>query len=146
MVKEENVKLMCKMAIYEKREGKQEIAMNRFYKSDYVRWNALKAIVSSTVVFVIVVAMYVAYKLDYLLINVLKMDYYELAKNLLIAYGAWVLFYWLLATIIYSVKYEKIRPHIIEYNHNLKQLQEITEKEIMKAKGGVVINDDFADF
>jgi hypothetical protein len=146
MVKEENVKLMSKMAIYEKREGKQQIAMNRFYKSDYVRWNALKAIVSSTVVFVIVVAMYILYNLDYLLINVLKMDYWELAKNLLIAYGAWVLLYWLLATIVYSVKYEKIRPSIIEYNNNLKHLDEITEKEIMKAKGGVVINDDFTDF
>lgn len=146
MVREENVKLMSKIAIYEKRKGKTEIPMNTYYKGDYVRLHCLKAVVSATVVFVLVAAMVVVYKLNYILANVLKIDYRELVFHILVAYGVWVCFYWLIARILYARKYEKARPNIIVYNHNLKKLQENAQKKVVRKKGGVSIGDDFIDF
>ncbi len=146
MVREENVKLMSKIAIYEKREGKTEIPMNAFYKGDYVRLNSLKAVVSATVVFVLAAVLVFVYKLEYILANILKMDYKKLAILILAVYVIWIFLYWLIARIIYSKRYEASRSNIIIYNHNLKKLQEETRKEVVKAKGGVVIGDDFIDF
>lgn len=146
MVREENVKLMSKIAIYEKREGKTEIPMNAFYKGDYVRLNSLKAVVSATVVFVLAAVLVVVYKLEYILANILKMDYKKLAILILAVYVIWIFLYWLIARIIYSKRYVASRSNIIIYNHNLKKLQEETRKEVVKAKGGVVIGDDFIDF
>ena len=146
MVREENVKLMSKIAIYEKREGKTEIPMNAFYKGDYVRLNSLKAVVSATVVFVLAAVLVVVYKLEYILANILKMDYKKLAILILAVYVIWIFLYWLIARIIYAKRYEASRSNIIIYNHNLKKLQEETRKEVVKAKGGVVIGDDFIDF
>lgn len=146
MVREENVKLMSKIAIYEKRDGKAEIPMSGYYKSDYVRLNVLKSIVSATVVFVIVAAVIVMYKLDYILANLFKVDYKSLGMGILLLYMVWIGIYWLVARILYAIRYEKARPNIIEYNHNLKRLQEESQKEIWKAMKGVVINDDFIDF
>ncbi len=146
MVREENVKLMSKIAIYEKREGKTEIPMNAFYKGDYVRLNSLKAVVSATIVFVLAAVLVVVYKLEYILANILKMDYKKLAILILAVYVIWIFLYWLIARIIYSKRYEASRSNIIIYNHNLKKLQEETRKEVVKAKGGVVIGDDFIDF
>lgn len=146
MVREENVKLMSKIAIYEKRDGKTEIPMNAFYKGDYVRLNSLKAVVSATVVFVLAAALVIVYKLEYILANILKMDYKKLAILILAVYVIWIFMYWLIARIIYSKRYEASRSNIIIYNHNLKKLQEETRKEVVKTKGGVVIGDDFIDF
>ena len=146
MVREQNVKLMSKIAIYENNKGKEEIPMSCFYKGDYVRINALKAIVHATIAFVIIVSIVVVYKIDYFLSNILKIDYAKLAMLVVIVYVCWAFIYWLIARIIYSGRYESARPDIIIYNHDLKKLFEISEKEVVKSKGGVVVSDDFIDF
>lgn len=146
MVREENVKLMSKIAIYEKHKGKTEIPMNTFYKGDYVRLNSLKSMVSATIAFIMIFALVVVYKLDYILLNVLKMDYKKLGIQILVIYLLWIFLYWLIARILYAKRYEDSRSNIIMYNHHLKKLQEETKKEAVLPKGGVVINDDFIDF
>lgn len=146
MVREEDVKLMSRIAIYEKRQGRSEIPVNSFYKGDYVRWNALKNVVSATITFVLIAAIVIVYKLDYILANVLKLDYKRLGMYLLAVYAVWVCVYWLIARVLYAKRYEDARPNIIIYNHRLKKLQEIRQKETVKAKGGVVLSDDFTDF
>ena len=146
MVREENVKLMSRIAIYEKRDGKTEIPMHCYYKADYVRLNALKAVVYATIAFVLLAAIVVVYRLDDILKNILKYDYKKLVIGVLLLYGVWVFLYWLIARIVYSRKYENSRSNIIIYNHNLKKLQEEAQKDVVKAKGGVVIDDGFIDF
>ena len=135
MVREENVKLMSRIAIYERNKGREEIAISSFYKGDYVRLHSLKAVVSATIAFALVFAMGIFYKLDYILANILKLDY-----------GVWIFLYWLIARVFYARKYENARPNIIIYNHNLKKLRTEAGKEVVKAKGGVGIGDDFIDF
>lgn len=145
MVREESVKLMTKIAIYEKHRGKTEIPMHEYYKGDYVRINTLKAVVSATITFVIVFAMLVLYKLDYILANILKMDYKRLAVTIGLVYVLWIFIYWLFARIVYAKRYEASRSNIIIYNHHLKKLQEESGRKIVKTKGGV-IGDDFINF
>ncbi|MBR1865906.1 MAG: hypothetical protein IJ801_05305 [Lachnospiraceae bacterium] len=146
MVREEDVKLMSRIAIYEKRQGRSEIPVNSFYKGDYVRLNALKNVVSATITFVLTATITIAYKLDYILANVLKLDYKRLGMILLAVYAVWVCVYWLIARVLYAKRYEDARPNILIYNHRLKKLQEARQKETVKAKGGVVLSDDFTDF
>ncbi len=146
MVREQNVKLMSKIAIYEKNKGRQEIPMNSYYKGDYVRIYSLKAVVHATIAFVLIAAIVIMYKLDYILTNILKVDYKQLAMYLLIIYVCFISVYWLASRIVYARRYEKARPNIIIYNHDLKKLREVSEKEVVKSRGGVVIHDDFIDF
>lgn len=146
MVREENVKLMTRIAIYEKHKGKTEIPMNEYYKGDYVRVNTLKTIVSASITFVTILAVWVLYKLDYILANVLKMDYKKLAMLIALIYLVWIIMYWLIARIVYAKRYEDSRSNIIIYNHHLKKLQEEAGKKVMKAKGGMGIGDEFIDF
>ena len=164
MVSKDNVKLMSKVAMYEKHQGKTEIPMNSFYKWDYARVNALGAVVNATIAFVLVAVIVIVYKMDFLLSNILKMNYKKIGIQIAIVYCIWIVLYWLAAMIVYSRKYEKARPNIIIYNHDLKKLNEAGRMETMKSKaltskstnseaakntiskGGVVIDDDFIDF
>lgn len=145
MVREENVKLMSRVAIYEKRDGKREIPINNFYKGDYVRVNVLKTIVSATIAYVLIFVLTAVYKMDYILANILKVDYKKIVFFLIVIYGVWIFVYWLIARILYAKRYEDSRSNIIIYNHNLKKLQEAAQKEAVKAKGGVGISGDFID-
>lgn len=145
MVREEKVKLMSKIAIYEKRDGKRELPINNFYKSDYVRINVLKTIVAATITYVLIVMITAIYKMDYILANILKVDYKKLVFVLLIIYGIWIFVYWLIARILYAKRYENSRSNIIIYNHNLKKLQEAAQKDAVKTKGGVGTGGDFID-
>lgn len=146
MVREENVKLMSRIAMYEKNAGRTEIPMNQYYKGDYVRLRTLQAVVSATIVFVLVAALIIVYKIDFLLANALKLDYKRLLLGILILYAVWIFVYWLLSRLLYAKKYDASRSNIIIYNHNLKKLQEAADKDVVKAKGGVVVHDDFIDF
>ncbi len=146
MVREKNVKLMTKIAIYEKNQGKSEIPMNEYYKGDYVRLNVLKSVVFGTIAYGLIVALVVVYQMEFLLSNILKMDYKALAIKILVLYLLWTFVYWLVARIVYARRYERSRSRIIIYNHDLKKLQEEVKKEVPKAKKGVVIGDDFIDF
>jgi hypothetical protein len=146
MVREDKVKLMSKIAIYEKNKGRTEIPMNSYYKGDYVRLHSLKAAVHATIAFALGAVLVVVYRLEYILTNVMRMDYVRLALGIGILYGLWVFLYWLVARIVYARRYEAARPNIIIYNHHLKKLQETVRKETIKPKGGVVIDDDFIDF
>lgn len=145
MVREENVKLMSRMAIYEKREGRSEIQINNYYKGDYIRINTLKTIVSATAAYVLLFILVVVYKMDYLLANIFKMDYRKMVVIILAIYVIWTFMYWLFARILYAKRYEGSRSNIIIYNHNLKKLQEAVQREAVKTKGGVGIGDDFID-
>ena len=146
MVREENVKLMSRIAVYEKHEGRTEIPMHCFYKADYVRLQALRAVVYGTITFALIAVIVVVYRLDDILSNILKYNYKKLAIGILLAYVIWIFAYWLIARIVFARRYEASRSNIIIYNHNLKKLQEEAEKEVVKAKGGVVIDDGFIDF
>lgn len=146
MVREENVKLMSRIAVYEKNDGRTEIPMHCFYKADYVRLQALKTVVYASVTFVLIVAIVAVYRMDDILSNLLKIDYKRLAFGVLLLYAVWIFIYWLIARILYAGKYERSRSNIIIYNHNLKKMQEQAEKEVVKTKGGVVIDDGFINF
>lgn len=145
MVREENVKLMSRIAIYEKRDGKKEIPINNFYKRDYVRINVLKTIVAATITYVLIFVLVAVYKMDYILANILKIDYRKMVFILLAIYGIWVFLYWLISRILYAKRYEDSRSNIIIYNHKLKKLQEAAQKDAVKTKGGVGTSGDFID-
>lgn len=149
MVRDKNVKLMTRMAIYEKNAGKYEIPMTGYFKGDYVRLNVLKSIVGGTVAFAMALVLGILYKAEYILANVMKMDYKQIGLKIIVVYLVWIALYWLIARIVYARRYERARKNIINYNQDLKRLQEETKKMEVKQgipKGGVVINDDFMDF
>ena len=74
MLNEEKVILMTKMAAFIDREGKNNDAINSYFKSDYVAFNIIKSVISATIVFAVFIAAYVLYDFenvlsDYILLS-----------------------------------------------------------------------------
>lgn len=125
MVDESKVRLMTKLAIYEKHEKSRNLILSRYYKNDYVRLNILKTWIASTVVYWTVVASYVMMTFDDILAKINDMDYFAVMYKLLGGYVVFCLVYFVLAYLVYSYRYSKAKPGLIKYNSNLKDLIEL---------------------
>ena len=150
MINEERVKNMTRIAIYEKNQGKNEIAMSRYYKIDYVSYYMLQSFIYATIAFVMIGAAMVLMEMQTLLEQVNSLDYIAVAKDVLLLYGVWIFIFMMMSFIIYNIRYDKMKPNIKKYYERLKLLGEQYEQEALgelKKNKGVVINDDeFTDF
>lgn len=129
MINEEKVKLMTKLAIYESQKGKKQLNISKYYKRDYVRYNMFKTVVAATVSFIMLLAIYVLVNAEDLLMSLNELDFMKEATKLGILYVVFILIYMIVARIIYARRYEQVKPDVIIYNHNLKKLKEMYDKE-----------------
>ena len=130
MLNEEKVILMTKMAAFIDREGKNNDAINSYFKSDYVAFNVIKSLISATIVFAVFIAAYVLYDFEKVL-----SDLYN-TENLIATGRRWLIYYLLLVGVyslatyvIYSVRYTKMRKSMKTYYGNLKKLARMYEKK-----------------
>lgn len=129
MVNEEKVRLMTRLAMYEQSTGREDLEKGKYFKSDYVKYNCLKTLVSTTILFVIVVAAYIYYNMGELVTQLVEIDLFSVAYKILLAYALVCIFFMVVAWFLYSYRYKKAKPHIIKYNQNLKKLIAFYENE-----------------
>ena len=153
MIDENKVRLMTKIAIYEKKEENRNLLISKYYKSDYVRYNVLKTLIAVTVAFWAIIGAYAFLKFDDLLAKVSEVDYFDVMYKLLGAYVFVCLGFFFFAQIVYSYRYSMAKPGLIKYNVNLKKLIEYyggkkKKKKKKKAPGKVVgrVVDDELEF
>ena len=129
MLNEERVVLMTKMASYEAREGKKNLAIGSFFRNDYIGWQVLKSIISATIAFVVVFAMYIFYDFEIFMTDNYKMDLLEFAKNVLFFYLGTVGAYAVISYLVYTVRYSRARKSLRTYYMNLNKLSAMYKKE-----------------
>lgn len=122
MLNEEKVILMTKLASYEKREGKENMLISRYFRGDYVSLNLLKAVLVSTISFFLGFAVYLLYNIEELLENIYEIDFLLFAKNAISFYVIFVVAYCCLSYIVSVCRFAKARKGIRRYYHNLKKL------------------------
>lgn len=122
MLNEERIVLMTKLASYEQKEGKKNIAVGSFFRSDYLAIRVLKAIFCATISFLAGFAIYIIYNFEAFMQDIYKMDLIRFAQNVLIYYGILVVSYGVLAYIISFVRYARAQKKLRLYYQNLKKL------------------------
>ena len=74
MLNEERIILMTRTAAYEESEGKKNMIIAGYFRSDYIELNLMKSLFYSTVAFILVAAMAIYYQFEVLLQDIYKMD------------------------------------------------------------------------
>ncbi len=129
MLNEERVVLMTKMASYEEHEGKKCLAIGSYFRSDYIGWQVLKSIISATIAFVVVFAMYIFYDFEIFMTDIYKMDLLEFAKNVLFFYLGTVGIYALISYAVCTVRYSRAKKSLRTYYMNLHRLSSMYRNE-----------------
>ena len=129
MLNEERVVLMTKMAAFEEHEGKKSLDIGSYFRNDYIGWQVLKSIISATIAFVVVFAMYIFYDFEIFMTDIYKMDLLEFAKNVLFYYLGTVGIYALISYIVYTVRYSRAKKSLRAYYMNLHRLSSMYRNE-----------------
>lgn len=122
MLNEERIILMTKLASYEENEGRKNVAIGSYFRSDYIGWQVLKSIISATIAFVVVFAMYIFYDFELFMMDIYKMDLTEFAKRILFLYLGIIAAYAVISYIIYTVRYNRAKKSLKLYYMNLRRL------------------------
>ena len=128
MLNEERIILMTKLASYETGEGKKNAAISKYFRSDYIGAQVIKSIISATIAFFVVFALYILYDFETFMLDIYKMDLFVFAKNILKAYAVVVIGFAVLTYIVYTYRYSKAKKSLKNYYGNLKKLASLYEK------------------
>lgn len=129
MINETRIKLMTKMASYENGEGKKNMAIGTYFRSDYIGKEVIKSIIYGTLTYFIILALYVCYDFEFFLQDIYKMDLLEFGKTLLLDYLKLVVSYAVITYVVYALRYQKARRSLRIYYNNLRRLSSMYKKE-----------------
>ena len=126
---------MTRAALYEKKEGKRCIRINRFHKSDYISWNMIKSIVGVSVGYVLIIGLYVLYISESMLDEITLPYVMDMAMKFLFIYLIVLFVTGLISFLIYYGRYEKAQRKTKAYTQCLKKLGHIYQREGETVKG-----------
>lgn len=129
MLNNKKIRLMTKLAIYEKEDGKEDIRLGKYYRVDYVRYQLLKTIVAVTFGYLILVLMTILYNIEYLIAEAVVLDYATIGKNMLGIYLILLLVFGGSAALGYTIKYNQSRKKLAKYYLLLKRLKTVYRDE-----------------
>ena len=129
MLNEEKIRLMTKLSVYEEKDGREDIRLSKFYRSDYVRYQLLKTILCVTIAFLIIVGLIILYNTEFLIENALLLDYQGLITYGLTVYGLVLVIYIVFTMLLSSLRFRKSRKRLGTYYRGLKELEEIIAEE-----------------
>ena len=130
MVNMRKVRLMTKLAIYEKTEGKEDIKLGKYFRRDYVRLKILHNIVAVTIGYLLVLAMIIAYQMEYLIREAVNLDYIGMGKLILGVYIIVITIYVMASLVGYGLYYDYSRKKLSKYFRMLRLLRSFYQEEI----------------
>lgn len=122
MLDKNKIILMTSAASYEQKDGKQDIAINSYFRGDYIGMQVLKAAIYGTIGFVAVFVMYILYDLEEFMTNFYKMDLMKFMNDVLSKYVIFLAVYIVISYFVAAYKYAKASKHINVYKEALKRL------------------------
>lgn len=125
MLNFKKIRLMTKLAVYEKKDGKEDIYLSKYYKTDYVRYQVIKSIITATIGYGLIIGLIVFYRMEYLIKNAVGLDYKLIGTYILGFYLMTITIYGLGAMAFYSMKYDASRRKLSRYFKLLKRLEKV---------------------
>lgn len=123
MLNENKIKMMTKMAIYEKNEGKSMLKTAKYFKGDYIAFGILKTVIATTFAGIILLTMYFLCNAEGLIQQINNLDYVGLAKKISLYYVLMLIVFCVISGIVYYYRYEHIRKGLKRYFSRLNKLE-----------------------
>ncbi len=129
MLNNKKIRTMTKLALYEQMDGKEDIRMGKYYKTDYVRLQVLKTVINSTVGYILILILIGMYKAEYIISNLVTFDFVRIGQYILGFYIMMMAVFVTGSILGYSLKYDKSRKDLSKYYKSLKKLSSFYQDE-----------------
>ena len=125
MLDEEKIRLMTKLAHYESEQGKEELKISRYYRSDYIGIGLLKNLLLVSVGYILLWSLVIAYNLDFLLDNLHKLNFSFIIFEVVVGYIVIVAIYSIITYLKKHSEYRKAKKSVQEYYGKLNELMRL---------------------
>lgn len=142
MLNGEKVRIMTKLAAYEKGEGKKYLPISKYYRTDYIGLALIKNFFLISIAYVVLAGLVSLYFLEELLENIHKMNLVRLGVKVIIGYVALLVAYSVLVYVIQTVKYSRAKKSIKNYYMQLGRLTKIYAREEKRVQSRNVFRRD----
>lgn len=126
---EERIRLMTKLAAYEQGRGQEDMAINQYYRRDYVAMQMIKTFVCSTIAFGILILLYVLYQMDALTALLYQMDYHSYLVRLVVWYVVFTIVFQAIAFAVSTYRYRRAHREQKQFLNRLKKVVRLRESE-----------------
>ncbi len=123
MLNENKVKMMTKMAIYEKNEGKKMVRTARYFKGDYIAFGVLKTLITTSVAYIIMVILFALLNLENIVKDINTLDYAVIGKRMILFYVLLIIVFSAISIVVYSREYDQSRKGLKRYFSRLNKLE-----------------------
>jgi len=135
LIDKEKIKLMSKLAIYEKNYGSIDEKMNGYYKSDYVYFQNWWARISAVIAGFFIVGLFFLQKIFIEKIGIFDLNYKEYGIRIAAFILILMAVYSFISSYVNGKKYDESQERIKQYMEMLKQLDEhksLKQEEVYK--------------
>ena len=129
MINEERVKLMTRMAAYEQGELRKHKPVVGFFRSDYISLQLVKATISTTLAYAILVGLYLMYDFEVFMKDIYQMDLFQFIKTAIIFYLVMLGIFMLITYVVSLYQYNRSLQSTRLYYANLKKLSQLYGEE-----------------
>lgn len=129
MLNEERIRLMTKMASYEEGKGKEYMPIKQYYRKDYVSLGMIKTFIASSIAFGILFFCWALFEMEHITQLLAEKDLVEFGMFILAIYAVFVIFYEVIALVVYNWRYSKATASMKEYHSVMRKVERLHEKE-----------------
>ena len=129
MINEERVKQLCKIAIYEQKEEKENREAGLYYRSDYIGKEVVKSFFTGSIAYVLIAALWVISNIDLVLHQINTLEIIDTVVNMIILYVVFLIMYLLVTALVYYFRYKYSKKKLDGYLDDLKVAHNMFERE-----------------
>lgn len=129
MLNERKVRLMTRMAIYESKQGPEDLKISTYHRKDYTSFQTVITIIWITIGYVIAVSVGAMTYLDVIMDNFDMTFLIMLGLVVITLYLVLVIGYAVAASKFYGKKHDDAVRRVKMFNHDLTRLNKMYERE-----------------
>ena len=122
MLDEKKICLMTKLARFESRTSKESLRIIRHHRGDYIGMGLLRNFFETTLGYLLVWGVIIAYNMDYLLDNLHKVKIFVVVVAFIVGYLIFLILYSVITWIKRRRQYEQAREEVEQYYNGLEEL------------------------
>lgn len=129
MLDKKRIRLMVRMASYEKTNAKQDQKISSYYKKDYISLNTLITILWITIGYAIIVGLAAICGMDILFENLTIIWMLILGGLVIVGYIIVLVIYGVCASSYYKLKHNRAKQRVKRYYRDMSKLENYGKKE-----------------
>ena len=129
MINEEKVKIMDRLALYEKQEGRKYLPVSKYYRSDYIGLALFRNFFLASIGYLVILLLVGAYFAEFLADHLHTLNVTWIGMMIVGGYLVTIGVYSVVTYTLHTIRYGRAQKGAAAYERRLRELEALYEEE-----------------